>query len=99
MNVAGIDGHASYAVVTVLSSRAKMLHGPVRIKNSENHRLVELLEAHRPREPSFTSDRSRSRFGTGSTRRPRFFEHCTAYPHADEGPPSAGDALLTWLAL
>ena len=95
MNGAGMDGHASYAVVTVLISRAKMLHGPVRIKNSENHRLVELLEAHRPQEPSFTSDRSRSRFGPGSTRRPRFFEHCAAHPHADQGAPSAGSRRAT----
>ena len=35
MNVAGIVGHASYVVVTILSSRAKMLHSPVRIKNAE----------------------------------------------------------------
>ncbi len=40
MNVAGIDGHARYLVVTVLSNRAKMLHAPVRIKNTEAYRLV-----------------------------------------------------------
>ena len=50
MNVAGIDGHASYVVVTVLSRRAKMLHSGVRIKNAEIHRLIELLDAHRPLE-------------------------------------------------
>lgn len=50
MNVAGIDGHANYVVVTILSSRAKMLLSPVRIKNAESHRLIELLDAHRPLE-------------------------------------------------
>lgn len=50
MNVAGIDGHASYLVVTVLSNRAKMLRRPARIKNAEAHRLVELLDPHRPLE-------------------------------------------------
>jgi transposase len=50
MNVAGIDGHAQYLVVTVLSNRAKMLHPPVRIKNAEAYRLVELLEPFRPLE-------------------------------------------------
>ena len=50
MNVAGIDGHARYLVVTVLSNRAKMLHAPVRIKNTEAYRLVELLEPFRPLE-------------------------------------------------
>jgi len=34
MNVAGIDGHASYVVVTVLSRRARMLHRAVRIENA-----------------------------------------------------------------
>ena len=50
MNVAGIDGHASYVVVTVLGSTAKMLQRPVRIKNDESHRLFELLAPHRPLE-------------------------------------------------
>ena len=46
-SVTGIDGHASYVVVTTLNVMARILHAPVHIKSSESHRLIELLEVHR----------------------------------------------------
>lgn len=46
MNVAGIDAHATYLVVTIVSKQGERLAGPTRIRNEEAARLVELLDEH-----------------------------------------------------
>ena len=48
MPVAGIDLHATYLVVTIVSNEGSILQKPRRIRNGEADGLVELLEAHRP---------------------------------------------------
>jgi transposase len=50
MLVAGIDAHATYSVICVVSNGGQLVHGPVRIKNAEADRLTELLEPFRPLE-------------------------------------------------
>lgn len=50
MPVAGIDLHATYLVVTIVSNGGSILQKPRRIRNSEADRLVELLEGHKPLE-------------------------------------------------
>lgn len=50
MPVAGIDLHATYLVVTIVSNGGSILHKPRRIRNSEAGGLVELLEPHKPLE-------------------------------------------------
>jgi hypothetical protein len=50
MPVAGIDLHATYLVVTIVSNEGSILQKPRRIRNSEADQLVELLEAHKPLE-------------------------------------------------
>lgn len=50
MNVAGIDAHATYLVVSVVSKQGERLVGPTRIENGEADRLLELLEDHGPTE-------------------------------------------------
>jgi transposase len=50
MSVAGIDAHATYLAVTVVSKQGEQLAGPMRIENEEAARLVELLEEHGPTE-------------------------------------------------
>jgi hypothetical protein len=52
MFVAGIDAHATYSVICVVSNGGQLVHGPVRIKNAEADRLTELLEPFRPRPPA-----------------------------------------------
>ncbi len=48
MFVAGIDAHATYAVIAIVSNTGQLVEGPVRIKNTEADRLDELLEQFRP---------------------------------------------------
>jgi transposase len=48
MFVAGIDGHATYSVIAIVSRSGELVHQPARIPNSKPDRLVELLEKHRP---------------------------------------------------
>jgi transposase len=48
MNVAGIDAHATYLVVVVVSKTGELLQKPMRIPNKERDRLLELLERMRP---------------------------------------------------
>ena len=48
MNVAGIDAHTTYLVVTVVNNTAQLVQRPRRIANSEPERLLELLEAFQP---------------------------------------------------
>ena len=50
MFVAGIDAHATYSVIAIVSNTGQLMHGPVRIKNTEADRLDELLEQFRPLE-------------------------------------------------
>ena len=41
MFVAGIDAHATYSVIAIVSNTGELVHKPVRIKNSEADRLDE----------------------------------------------------------
>ena len=50
MYVAGIDAHATYLVVAVVSKDGALVQKPLRIRNTEPDRLVELLSAYRPLE-------------------------------------------------
>lgn len=50
MNVAGIDAHATYLVVSIVSKQGEVLVEPTRIDNREPNRLLELLDAHGPAE-------------------------------------------------
>ncbi len=50
MCVAGIDAHATYSVIAIVSNTGQLVHGPVRINTTEADRLVELFEPFRPRE-------------------------------------------------
>ena len=45
MFVAGIDAHATYSVIAIVSNAGQLVHGPVRIKNADADQLTELLEA------------------------------------------------------
>lgn len=48
MHVVGIDAHATYLVMTIVSSQGKRVEEPTRIRNAEPARLLELLEPYRP---------------------------------------------------
>lgn len=48
MPVAGIDLHATYSVLTIVSNEGSVLLKPRRIRNTEATRLTELLEPHKP---------------------------------------------------
>lgn len=48
MQIAGIDAHATYLVITIVSNAGKRLVKPTRIANDTPAQLVELLHAHRP---------------------------------------------------
>ena len=48
MFVAGIDGHATYSVIAIVSNSGELVHKPARIPNADSDRLVGLLEEHRP---------------------------------------------------
>ena len=50
MFVAGIDAHATYSVIAIVSNTGQLVHGPVRIHNKEADRLDELLNQFRPLE-------------------------------------------------
>ncbi len=50
MYVAGIDAHATYSVIAIVSNTGELVEKPVRIKNSEADRLEELLKPYRPLE-------------------------------------------------
>ena len=50
MFVAGIDAHATYSVIAIVSNTGQLVQAPIRIKNTEADRLVELLEQFRPLE-------------------------------------------------
>ena len=50
MYVAGIDAHATYSVIAIVSNTGELEHGPVRIKNTEVKQLHELLAPYRPLE-------------------------------------------------
>lgn len=48
MFVAGIDVHATYSVIALVSNSGKLVHQPVRISHTNSDQLVSLLENHRP---------------------------------------------------
>jgi len=50
MYVAGIDAHATYLVVAIVSKTGELEQAPVRIANRDGSRLLELLERFRPLE-------------------------------------------------
>ena len=50
MFVAGIDAHATYSVIAIVSDTGELVHGPIRIKNADADQLTELLEPFRPLE-------------------------------------------------
>ena len=40
MFVAGIDAHATYSVIAIVSNTGQLVAGPIRIKNTQEDRLV-----------------------------------------------------------
>lgn len=48
MHVAGIDAHATYLVVVIVSNTGELVEGPTRMANAESERLVELLARYEP---------------------------------------------------
>ena len=50
MFVAGIDAHATYSVIAIVSNTGQLVQEPVRIKNTDEERLHELFEPYRPLE-------------------------------------------------
>ncbi len=50
MYVAGIDAHATYSVIAIVSNTGELVEKPVRIKNSEADRMEDLLKPYRPLE-------------------------------------------------
>jgi len=48
MYVAGIDAHATYSVVAIVSKTGELVQKAMRIRNEDNQRLLELLKGHRP---------------------------------------------------
>ena len=50
MFVAGIDAHATYSVIAIVSNTGQLVAGPIRIKNTESDRFDELLKSYRPLE-------------------------------------------------
>ena len=50
MFVAGIDSHATYSVITVVSNTGQLVAGPIRIKNTQEDRLDDLLQRYQPLE-------------------------------------------------
>ena len=50
MYVAGIDAHATYSVIAIVSNTGQVVQTPVRIKNTESDRFDELLDQYRPLE-------------------------------------------------
>ncbi len=50
MFVAGIDAHATYSVIAIVSNTGQLVAGPIRIKNTQEDRLNDLLEQYQPLE-------------------------------------------------
>ena len=50
MFVAGIDAHATYSVIAIVSNTGQLVAGPIRIKNTQEDRLDDLLERYQPLE-------------------------------------------------
>jgi transposase len=48
MHIAGIDAHAAYCVVGIVDNTGALVQKPLRIRNADRDRLVELLERHAP---------------------------------------------------
>ena len=50
MFVAGIDAHATYSVIAIVSNTGQLVAGPIRIKNTQEDRLNDLLQQYQPLE-------------------------------------------------
>ena len=50
MFVAGIDAHATYSVIAIVSNTGQLVAGPIRIKNTQEDRLNDLLGQYLPLE-------------------------------------------------
>ena len=50
MYVAGIDAHATYSVIAIVSNTGQLVAGPIRIKNTQEDRLDDLLQQYQPLE-------------------------------------------------
>ena len=50
MFVAGIDAHATYSVIAIVSNTGQLVQGPVRVNNKEADRFNTLLNPFRPLE-------------------------------------------------
>ena len=50
MFVAGIDAHATYSVIAIVSNTGQLVAGPSRIKNTQEDRLDDLLQQYQPLE-------------------------------------------------
>ncbi len=50
MYVAGIDAHATYSVIAIVSNTGQLVAGPIRIKNTQEDRLNDLLGQYQPLE-------------------------------------------------
>ncbi len=50
MFVAGIDAHATYSVIAIVSNTGQLVSVPIRIKNTQEDRLDDLLRQYRPLE-------------------------------------------------
>jgi transposase len=48
MYAAGIDAHATYLVVAIVSNDGALVQKPVRVRTTETNRLLELLEPYQP---------------------------------------------------
>ncbi len=48
MFVAGIDAHATYSVIAIVSNTGELVQGPVRVNNKEADRFDEVLNPFRP---------------------------------------------------
>ena len=50
MFVAGINAHATYSVIAIVSNTGQLVAGPIRIKNTQEDRLDDLLQQYQPLE-------------------------------------------------
>ncbi len=50
MFVAEIDAHATYSVIAIVSNTGQLVAGPIRIENTQEDRLDDLLEQYQPLE-------------------------------------------------
>ncbi len=50
MFVAGIDAHATYSVIAIVSNTGQLVAGPIRVNNSQEDRLNDLLGQYQPLE-------------------------------------------------